>query len=89
MPQRDARGSGWYNPRMSQASEIGEEILSTSHDYPDRRVVLHFLACRIAGDPRPQQGQEMRWVPRAELTSLPFPPADEELIRLLSREDGG
>jgi hypothetical protein len=30
-------------------------------------------------------GQEMRWVPREELASLTFPPADEELIRSLAR----
>jgi hypothetical protein len=29
-------------------------------------------------------GQEMRWVQRADLRSLQFPPADDELIALLS-----
>jgi hypothetical protein len=29
-------------------------------------------------------GQEMRWVPRTELRSLQFPPADDELIALLT-----
>ena len=28
-------------------------------------------------------GQQMRWVPRAELAALPFPEADAELIALL------
>ena len=62
---------------------VGEELLATAHAYPDRRVELHFLRCAIVGAPVPQLGQEMRWVPRAELALLPLPPADEELTRLL------
>src|SRR5690242_12967311 len=41
---------------------VGAEILSTGHRYADRRVELHFLRCDLHGDPRPQQGQAMRWV---------------------------
>jgi 8-oxo-dGTP diphosphatase len=63
---------------------VGEELLATAHAYPDRRVELHFLRCAIVGAPVPQLGQEMRWVPRDELARLEFPPADAELIRLLS-----
>jgi hypothetical protein len=33
----------------------------------------------------PQLGQEMRWVRRQDLATLPFPPADTELIELLTR----
>lgn len=62
---------------------VGPELLATAHDYPDRRVELHFIRCELRGIPVPQQGQDMRWVARHELTTLPFPPADEALIRLL------
>jgi mutator protein MutT len=62
---------------------IGPEILVTAHGYADRVVELHFLRCDLHGPPTPQQGQEMRWVARAELVDLHVPPADEELIRLL------
>jgi 8-oxo-dGTP diphosphatase len=65
-------------------ARVGAELLVTSHDYPDRRVELHFIRCELDGDPVPQQGQDMRWVPRDELTALAFPPADEALIRLLT-----
>lgn len=68
---------------LAVEGEIGGEILQTSHDYPDRRIVLHFLRCRITGTPVPQQGQEMRWVAGAELGSLQFPPADAQLIDML------
>lgn len=64
---------------------IGEEIFTTAHDYDDRRVELHFLRCELTTDPIPLLGQQMRWVSRTELTELPFPPADAELIGMLTR----
>jgi 8-oxo-dGTP diphosphatase len=64
--------------------QIGQEIVTTVHDYPDRRVELHFFRCELRGDPVPQQGQDMRWVAQHVLATLPFPPADEAVIRLLA-----
>lgn len=61
----------------------GREVFSIIHTYPERVVELHFFECELVGEPRPMIGQEMRWVPRAELSSLKFPPADAELIRIL------
>jgi len=66
---------------------VGDEVLAVTHHYPDRSVELHFLACTFLNPPVPVLGQEMRWVPRAELRSLDFPPADEELIRVLESGD--
>jgi 8-oxo-dGTP diphosphatase len=63
---------------------VGQEILTVTHPYPERVVELHFFACELIGAPRPMIGQEMRWVPRAELKSLELPPADAELIERLS-----
>ena len=63
---------------------VGDVLLTTTHDYPERRVELHFVRCRLQGEPAPQLGQEMRWTPREELNALEFPPADAELIRLLT-----
>ncbi len=65
---------------------VGDELLSVSHTYPDRVVELHFFRCDLEGAPAPQQGQEMRWVARAELRLLRFPPADEELIGRLTAD---
>ena len=67
-------------------AEVGDEILATTHEYPDRAVELHFLRCTIQGEPAPQQGQDMRWVSRCELSALEFPAADAELIRMLSAD---
>lgn len=67
---------------------VGSEVFAIAHTYADRVVELHFFECRLSGEPRALLRQEMRWVERGELTSLEFPPADEELIRRLSEAKG-
>jgi mutator protein MutT len=69
---------------LDTAIVIEREVFSVVHRYADRTVELHFFSCRLAGAPRPTLGQEMRWVSREELRALPFPPADEELIQILT-----
>lgn len=66
---------------------VGGELLCVTHHYPERSVELHFLSCELTGAPVPQLGQEMRWAARGELRSLNFPPADDELIALLERDE--
>jgi mutator protein MutT len=63
---------------------IGGQIHVVTHRYEDRTIELHFIECALITEPRPQLGQEMRWVARADLPALEFPPADAELIRLLA-----
>ena len=70
---------------LGARSRIGAEIFSVAHAYPERIVELHFFACELADEPRPLIGQEIRWVTRAELRTLRFPPADAELLELLQR----
>jgi 8-oxo-dGTP diphosphatase len=65
-------------------ADVGDELLTVRHDYAERSVELHFFSCGITGDPAPLLGQEIRWVTRAELRGLDFPPADADLIRLLA-----
>jgi len=62
-------------------------MYATTHAYPDRVVELRFYACDIEGEPLPMLGQRMQWVPRDELGTLEFPPADGELIGILRRGD--
>jgi mutator protein MutT len=70
---------------LGTTCRVGREIFSVTHPYPDRTVELHFFACSLGGSPTPLLNQEMRWVPRAELRALDFPPADAELIEALVR----
>ena len=65
--------------------DVGELVFTTTYAYPDRTLVLYFYRCGLIGRPRPLLGQDMRWVPRAELASLGLPPADTALIELLSK----
>ena len=67
--------------------DVGALTYHTVHAYDDRAVALYFYRCTLRGVPRPLIGQEMRWVRRADLPALGFPPADEELIRRLVRGD--
>lgn len=68
-------------------ADVGEHMHRTQHAYPDRTIELYFYRCSLRGAPRPLLGQDMRWVPLGELLSLGFPPADTELIELLTKSD--
>ena len=65
--------------------DVDQLVFDVAHDYPDRTVALFFYRCRLKGEPRPLLGQEMQWVERSRLGTLGFPPADEALIRMLTR----
>jgi 8-oxo-dGTP diphosphatase len=65
-------------------ADVGAEIYSVTHAYPERVVELHFFQCTLRGEARAMLGQEMRWVARGELAGLSFPAADAELVALLS-----
>lgn len=63
---------------------VGALVHSITHTYPERTVALHFYKCDFEGEPKAMIGQEIRWVPRTDLKTLPFPEADADLIRVLS-----
>jgi mutator protein MutT len=63
---------------------VHDLVFDVEHAYPERTVALFFYQCTLKSEPRPLLGQEMRWVPREQLASLGFPPADEQLIRKLA-----
>lgn len=65
--------------------EVGAELLAVKHEYEDRCVELHFFSCRLLGEATPLLEQQMQWVERGRLYELEFPPADAELIELLSK----
>jgi 8-oxo-dGTP diphosphatase len=69
---------------LDAAIVVSDLILTTAHDYPERTVELHFFRCALLTEPRPVMGQEMRWVPRWDLPALELPPADDELVRMLT-----
>jgi 8-oxo-dGTP diphosphatase len=66
-------------------AHVDDLVHTVTHAYPEKTVELFFYRCRCEGEPRPMMGQAMRWVPRTELSTLPFPEADRALIAILSR----
>jgi 8-oxo-dGTP diphosphatase len=73
---------------LAVEATVGEKLVTISHTYPERRVELHFFSVVLANEPVPQLGQEMQWIPREELASLKLPPADDELVALLTQHKG-
>ena len=69
---------------LDTSADVGDLVFETTHDYGDVLVRLYFYACELTGTPLPLLGQEMRWVPRDELSRLGFPAADAELIKRLT-----
>lgn len=69
---------------LDAVAQVGELVHTVTHAYPEKVVELFFYRCDLLGEPKPMIGQQMRWVPRAELSSLPFPEADRDLILLLT-----
>jgi 8-oxo-dGTP diphosphatase len=65
-------------------ARVGAVVYSIRHDYPDRTVELHFYRCTFDGEPKPMMGQDMRWIVREQLGTLPFPEADAALITQLT-----
>jgi 8-oxo-dGTP diphosphatase len=63
--------------------EVGELAHSVTHAYPEKTVQLFFYRCGLKGEPKPIIGQQMQWVAKSELSRLPFPEADRDLIKLL------
>ena len=70
---------------LDAVARVGELIHTVTHAYPEKTVQLFFYRCDLDGDPKPMMEQEMRWVAKAELSSLPFPEADRDLITILAR----
>lgn len=73
---------------LGARAEIGDEIFTVEHAYPERTVRLHFRRVALLSEPSPQLGQEMQWVPRAGLRLLELPQADRGLVELLTGPSG-
>jgi mutator protein MutT len=63
---------------------VHEEYFSVQHEYPTKRMKLHFFNCTIhAGEPLPIEVADLKWVTPSELAAYPFPEADRELVARL------
>ena len=65
---------------------VGEPFLEFTHRYPDLTIQLTVFHASIAeGTPRLLEHQAMRWVTAKEAETMPFCPADREIIERLKR----
>ena len=57
------------------------------HQYPDKAVHLQFWRVfSFTGEARGNEGQQVRWVPLAQLADFPFPDANGAVVKQLLRE---
>ncbi len=59
----------------------GRPLIEVLHSYPEYRVRLDVWAVQaFCGEPRGREGQSVRWLPVAQLTSEQFPAANRAII---------
>ena len=62
-------------------------LLTVDYEYENRMISLYLFQCtHLGGEPKPLECEEMRWVHPEDLTQYRFPPPDEKIIQLLSKE---
>lgn len=66
--------------------EVGSPLTFAWHRDEVRDALLLFFTANItSGVPQGREGQEIAWVPRAQLASVAAPPADGPLLRALAQ----
>lgn len=64
--------------------ETGHHLMDLEHDYPDRSVTLStWIVERYHGEPRPLEGQRLKWVARAALSAEDLLEADRPIVEAL------
>ena len=74
---------------LGVSSAIGPELYRTRHRYSEfsHELLLIFFAAQLQGTPTNLAFEQVCWVERERLRSLPFLPADQELITRLAAGD--
>ena len=69
------------------AVEVGPLYSEITHQYPERKVHLHFFECRITeGEPEARCAVALRWLTPGELYDLNLPEANRQLVEQLQAE---
>jgi mutator protein MutT len=67
--------------------KVGDHIETIRYAYPDRKLELRFYSCALlAGEPKPVEVQDFRWVQPSELIYYQFPKADRDLVDRLAKK---
>lgn len=69
----------------------GRVLTTVRHEYPEKRIRLHCIECRVLPDaaPNPAEGQQSRWVSISELVTHELAPADREAAHRLCPAESG
>lgn len=67
-----------------------QPFMIVDHEYASKVISLHVFNCTIvAGEPRPLERQEIRWVSLSGLTEYDFLPPDTKVIESLANSGRG
>jgi 8-oxo-dGTP diphosphatase len=59
-------------------------MMQIRHDYTDKNITLDiWKVTKYEGNPEGLEGQEIRWVPMAELPNYDFPAANQPILKEL------
>lgn len=61
-----------------EVTEAGDALFSARD--PGLEFLIHFVDAEIRGDPVTREHDEVRWIPRRELSTLPMAPADRAFV---------
>ena len=62
-------------------------FMEVTHEYPDLTVHLTlFNADLLEGEPRALEHNDLRWITVGEIDTLPFCPADQEILERLKMQ---
>lgn len=65
--------------------EVGELLHTINYDYPAFHLTMHCFMCRLQGRVTLLEHEAAKWLAPAELNSVRWLPADEEIIDILSK----
>lgn len=68
---------------------IVDRLTTVDYLYPEKKVHLEFFRCLWqSGLPKALQCQDLAWIKPSELCQYSFPPADAQILHLLTNQDG-
>ena len=66
---------------------VGDVFMDVVHEYPDLTVHLTLFNATISeGEPRKLEHNDIRWIAPSEIPNYDFCPADEEILKKITKE---
>ncbi len=63
-----------------------EPLVEVSHDYPDKSVLLDvWIVSAFTGEPKGNEGQQVRWVNPERLADYDFPAANVRIVEAVQQ----